>query len=348
MRNNWIFRIVVLFMLLSLLPACSTPRTPVPTNTVLPLPSNTIAPPAETLIPPADTSIPPTKAPTATYTSAPTQSKFLNMLIYDTPAMYEVTIKPVQFDSLSEPIKSLPMDIYYPPSWQADQLLPAVILMNAWRQGGQWTSFSYPWDTAGQLSFYESYGRMIAANGLIAVPYETAYPDDLDAVVKYIQDNSTELGIDATRLGLFGESSNGLLAGSFSNQENRGFIKFVVYFCSVTEFVDSPYYQDNVDFCKQYGCFLGELPKVTQLRTDLPIYVVDPGNMGLENEADMEFFIQKAKKQGVPLTLVNFEFAGDGFDWKVNTFSWSSDMKTKASEIIQQAIDFMIKNTSAP
>jgi hypothetical protein len=343
MRNNWVSRIIILFMLLNLFSACSTQSTSIPKFTMLPKPSNTVAPPTATLIPPAE-------KPAATDTTIPKQAGFINPNIYDIPAMYQVTIKDMKFNSISEPIQSLPMKIYYPPGWQTGQILPAVILANDWPMGGAWESLDYPISTLGLFSCYEGWGHIIAANGLIAVSYETAYPDDLEAVVKYIQDNAIDLGIDAARLGLSGSSSNSMLIGSFSNQENRGYIKFADYFVGGAELADSPWYQPNVDACKQLGCFFGELPKVTKMRADLPIFVVNVGNFSPDGIADMNYFLQQVKEQGIPMTYVYFADGYDGFDYKINTsgMELSSESKPEAIKIIQQAVDFMIKYASAP
>lgn len=353
MRNNWVSRIVVLFLLLSLLPACGKKTTSVPKNTAMPQPSSTVIQPTDTLIPPTNTLtpptekyIPPTKTLIPTYTLVPTQAGFNNPLIYDTPGMYEVTIKEAEFESISEPVQSLPMHIFYPPNWQTGLQLPAVILANVWQKGGAWTLFDGSDSTVGLLSFYEGWGRMIAANGLIAIAYETAYPDDLEALVKFIQTTGSVYGIDATRLGLFGTSGNGNLVASFSNQENREYIKFAVYFYAGVEFKDSPWYQGYVNNCKQWGCYLSELPAVTQLRTDLPTFMVFPTMDYPSNQEDYEYYLQKASEQGVPITVVKFENGEHGFDFK--SVSLSQTMRDKGSEIIQQAIDFMIKYASAP
>ena len=369
MCNKWVYRFFSYSVMLVFVASCSPKSTPIPatntlpipTNTIpatntmpittaLPQPSNTVAPPTDTLIPPTETPIPPTETQIASNTSGPTQATFVNPSIYDIPAMYEVTIKDLKFNSITEPIQSLPMKIYYPPNWKTGQMLPAVILANDWPQGGKWTSLNYPLSTLGLLSNYEGWGRIIAANGLIAVAYETAYPDDLEAVVKYIQDNATDLGIDATRLGLFGESSNSMLVGSFSNQENRGYIKFAVYLVGDAELADSPWYQPSVDACKQYGCYFGELPKVTKMRTDLPIFVVNVGNLSPDGVADMNYYLQQVKEQGIPMTYVYFAAGYDGFDYKINTsgMELSPEQMTEGIKIIQQAVDFMKKYASAP
>ncbi len=343
MRNNFVSRIVVVFVLLCLLSACSTPNAPVPTNTALPQPSNTSAPPTAT---PA----PPTKIP-ATNTPEPTQEPFVNPSIYDIPAMYEVIYKEVMFNSISDPIKALPMRIYYPPGWKAGQKSPAVILANDWPRGGAWEKLAYPLNTVGLFSNLAGWGHILAANGLIAVSYATAYPNDLEAVVKYLQDHSAEVGIDATHLGLFGASSNSMLVGAFSNQPNRDYIKFAVYFYSDAVTTDSPYYQPLVDSCKQYGCYFGELPRFTKYRTDLPIFLLNTYPPGSYGYIEIEYFHSKLTALNVPLTYVDFQgVPWDGFDYKLNVTGTpiSADKLPEGIKIIQQAVDFMIKYANAP
>jgi hypothetical protein len=47
----------------------------------------------------------------------------------------------------------------------------------------------------------------------------------------------------------------------------------------------------------------------------------------------MDYFLQQAAKQGVPLTLVKFDEGKHGFDFKVNSFPC---VRPKGIEIIQQ------------
>ena len=346
----------VYFLLLVILVACSPESTQAPLANTLPPPTNTVPPPTDTLVPPTVTPLPPPDTPAPptethlppTNTPTPTPAGFVNQLIYDIPEMYSVTVQAAEFPELSalqlpgtQP-DTLPMYIFYPPDWQGGELLPAVILPNTWdldRKG------AWPISTIGLLSSYESWGREFAANGLIAIAYETKNPNDLDALVKYIQDKGSEHGIDASSLGLFGVSSNTPLVGSFAYQEEREFIKYAVFFYGNPLLVGSPLYSLGVSICQAVGCYFEELPEVTQLRLDLPIFVVRTGQDSPENLRDSDYFIQKAEQQGVPMTLVRFDEGSHGFDGKGVSFG---DVKTKGIEIIQQAIDFMKAHAFTP
>ena len=320
---NGLVRFTFTLLLIGILAGCAAP------TQILPTPTATLPSPTATL-------------PLPTPMPKPTRTQFVNPLIYDIPEMYQVNIETVQYHTLNDPSLTLPMDIYYPPNRQADQPLPAVILPNTWQRSGKW----YLENEHELLVLFEGWGRIIAANGLIAVTYDTLYPNDLEAVVRHIQQNSTEYGIDGNQLGLFAGSAGTVLEGSFAYQENREYIKFAVFYYGSVIMPDSPGRQDWDVFCIELGCYSAELPEIKQLRTNLPILLVRC--VGGESEidlADIDYFIQLATEQKVPLTLIRFDEGSHAFDLKVNSFG---DVKTKGIEIVKQTIEFMKSNAFAP
>jgi methyl-accepting chemotaxis protein len=84
-----------------------------------------------------------------------------------------------------------------------------------------------------------------------------------------------------------------------------------------------------------------------KMRTDLPIFVVNVGNLSPEGVADMDYFLQQVKEQGIPMTYVYFAAGYDGFDYKINTsgMELSPEQMTEGIKIIQQAVDFMKKES---
>lgn len=320
---NGLVRFTFTLLLIGILAGCAEP------TQILPTPTATLPSPTATL-----------QIPTPT--PKPTVTQFVNLWIYDIPEMYQVNIETVQYPTLNDPSQTLPMYIFYPPDRQADQLLPAVLLVNAWKQNGRWLNLI---PTLGLLSNFEGWGRIIAANGLIAVAYETLYPNDLEAVVNHIQQNSSELGIDGNRLGLYGMSSTTVPEGAFAYQENREYLKFAVFYYGNPELPDAPGKKETDDFCAVWDCYSVELPEITQLRTDLPVLLVRCGDDSEVNLADIDYFIRIATEQGVPLTLIRFDEGSHGFDYKNKSFG---EVKTKGIEIIKQTIEFMKSNAFAP
>jgi acetyl esterase/lipase len=232
----------------------------------------------------------------------------------------------------------MPMDIFYPPNRQADKLLPAVIITNSFPR-----TAPPPLDVYGSRTYdsFQTWGRIFAANGLIAVAYDTLYPNDLEAVVKHIQQNSTELGIDGNRLGLFAESSWVVLASSFAYQEDREYLKVAVFYYGFVLTPENLMRQDHDALCAQFGCFSAELPDIKRLRTDLPVLIVRCGDDTELNTAPVDRFAQIATQQGVPLTLIRFDEGSHAFEWSDTSFG---EVKTKGIEIIKQTIKFMKAN----
>ena len=243
--------------------------------------------------------------------------------------MLRVTIKAEEFYTFSDPAEILHMDIFYPPNRPAGTLLPVVIFPNP---------FPLTADPEiaplGRRSYesFQAYGRMFAANGLAAVAYDTLHVNDLEAVVKHLQDNSARLGIDSSRLGFFSISSWAALASSFAYQENRSYLKFVVFYYGFILTPENAGRKNADDLAVQYRFYGPELPDVTRIRTDLPVLVV---RCGKNDNESTDQFIQDAEAQGAPLTVIRFDEGVHGFDWI------GEGSGERGIEIIKQTIDFV-------
>jgi hypothetical protein len=314
MVKTWIGHILFYSIFLSLLTGCRSNQQP-----LLPADTEPSATPAIPVLPSSPVSIRPI---------------FLNQLIYNTPEMYAVSIQTVEYPTITDPTVSLPMYIFYPPGQTPNTPIPVVILPNAWKQNGRWLNFNH---TLGSLNNFEGWGRIIAANGMAAIAYETTSPNDIDAVINYLQLNSTKLGLDTSRIGLFAESFNSRLAGSYAYQENRNFVKFAVFYYGNPELPDSPNKTDWDAFCLDYDCYSTELPQIMQLRKDLPILVVRTGYDSQDNLADIDYFIQQAQEQGIPITLIKYDNASQRFEWN----RWWAANNAQSKQIINQTVEFM-------
>jgi dienelactone hydrolase len=277
-----------------------------------------------TQILPARTAKPPSP------TQPPADATFTNKLIYDTPGMYTVIVETVQYPTINGKTETLSMDIFYPPDRQPGELLPAVILVNGFAFSRDIGKRTFKW--------YPSWGRLIASSGLIAVAYDTQNAGDLEAVIGYIQQKGTDLGIDGSRVGFFSTSSHGGLASSFAFQEDREYLKFAVFYYAYILTPDNFYREAFNRGCASSGCLGDELPDVKQLRNDLPVLVVRCGKDAYDSREVIDHFNQLATEAGVPLTLIKFDEAGHGFDLSI---LMSEDYTNKAIKIIQQTLEFM-------
>lgn len=121
------------------------------------------------------------------------------------PILPEVSTKDLSIDGPGGP---LPLRVYRPPS--EDSMLPAVIFIH----GGGWT--------VGDLDTYDGQARMHAMSAgavVVCVDYRLApehpFPaavDDVWAATTWVVEHADEIGADATRLAVAGDSAGGNLA----------------------------------------------------------------------------------------------------------------------------------------
>lgn len=267
----------------------------------------------------------------------PNAANFKNALVYDSLTMYKVIVETVQYPSLSDQSKTLPMDIFYPSDRRASELLPAVILVNGFPNSGKYKGRT--------LDHFQSWGRLIASYGLAAVAFDSQNASDLDAVVGYIQQNGVDLGIDKSKLGLWSVSSSAGLASSFAFQEDRDYLKFVVFYYPWIMTPDNYLREELNAACFKIGCLGAQLPDVELLRNDLPVLIVRCGRDTPDQIAVIDHFTQLATEAGVPLTLVDFDEGRHSFDHRTVSEGENSN---EATEIIQQTLEFMKENLTAP
>ena len=106
---------------------------------------------------------------------------------------------------------NLHFDLYLPPSYNKNQLLPAVIFLNGiGDQPGESKVKSW--------MIYSSWPRLIATQGLIGISMETdgsRVQGSLDALFQYLDKEGNKHGIDAARLGVYAASANTTQSGQY-------------------------------------------------------------------------------------------------------------------------------------
>ena len=276
----------------------------------------------------------------STESSKPFQSNsanFKNILVYDSPKMYQVVVEMVQYPTLSDQSTTLPMDVFYPSERQSSELLPAVILVNGFPNSGKYKGRT--------LDLFQSWGRLVASYGLVAVAFDSQNASDLDAVIGYIQKKGADLGIDGSKLGLWAAASSAGLASSYAFQDGRDYLKFVVLYYPWILTPDNFLREEENAICYKIGCLGAQLPDVEQLRIDLPVLVVRCGHDTPDNIAVIDHYAQLATEAGVPLTLVNFDEGRHSFDQRTVS---EGEISNEATEIVQQTLEFMKENLTTP
>lgn len=104
----------------------------------------------------------------------------------------------------------LPMDVYLPPDMKNGDRRPAVVIVEGYPDPGFEKMFGMKFK---QIAAISSWGRLIAASGLVAASYANREPiADLDAALDHVEKNLSSLGIDGARAGIWASSGHAPLA----------------------------------------------------------------------------------------------------------------------------------------
>jgi hypothetical protein len=268
--------------------------------------------------------------------------------------MEDVVVKNRPYKPLGMEIQALPpaarhdratdgpltFDIYYPPSMRGNERLPVVILVVGFHDEIMRSWFGIPLKDHG---LYTSWGRLIAASGMIAVSYQTTEPDDLIRFIDYIRQQSDALKIDPNSIGLWAMSACPVMASSYAFQSNREFIKFGVFTYGQ---IWTP---DNyaVDLIREDAALLGywfeELPEPTVWRTDMPILLVRCYKDAEVVHETVDYFYEVGvRDHNMDISMIRYdqgykgEYGAHGFDYLQDT--------QRSAEIIAEEVAFMIEH----
>lgn len=226
-----------------------------------------------------------------------------NGVVLQVPGMNKVVVESgKKFATVND--TTLLFDVTYPAGFNKKTPLPAVVFLS-----GIGSMDQYSWN------IYKDWAKLIAANGLIAINYQTRARkglEDSGRFMEYLQAHASELAIDKERVGAWACSAN-VSGGMPLVMGGKGsFIKaFVVY----------------------YGN--GQAPV---MRQDVDILIVRAGLDFLDLNRGIDDFIKKALIADLTFEFINFtegQHAFDGFD---NT--------PRSKEVVQQTVDFFKRSLS--
>ncbi len=109
------------------------------------------------------------------------------------------------------------MDLYCPPDATPAARTPAVVIVAGYRDAGFQKMLGC---RLKDMQSSISWGRLIAASGLVAITYTNVDPAaDVEAVIDHVRANAAASGIDGDRIGLWASSGNVPLALWLLTQE---------------------------------------------------------------------------------------------------------------------------------
>lgn len=205
------------------------------------------------------------------------------------------------------------MDVYRPAGLKAGETRPAVIFIHG---GGP------PGAPMKEMGVYTSYGRLIAAQGLVAVTFthQLGYPKtliregaaDVEAAIAHVRSHAAELNVDPDRLCLAAYSAGGPMLSPYI-ADAPAHIRCIVAYYPIMEIEDSAIHKaaETPDTLAAFS----PLRQLAKPGRKPPMYLARAGKDEIPQLlAGLDRFIAEAVKADYPLTLANNPGAPHGFD----------------------------------
>lgn len=267
-------------------------------------------------------------------------------VVYTIPDMEKAQVhKDITYKTIED--LQLTLDIYYPEHYQRQKMLPAVILIHG----------DGPADYLKNIkddAQYTSWGKLIAASGLIAVTANHRSSDglnnvvgvanDIDDLLTYVREHSQRLHVDGKRLGLWTCSSGAPFGLRAALHEIPTALRCLVCYYGFADL--KAYYQGlygEPDENEKYAApvfteddfdeFSASDLLLRRTHDVAPLFVARAGLDYPALNASIDSFIGEALAQNVALTVMNHPAGQHSFDLL--------DKDARSEEIIEATLEFM-------
>jgi acetyl esterase/lipase len=255
-------------------------------------------------------------------------------VVYSVPGADKVKVRrDLTYKKSDDP--NLRMDVYLPPGLSPKDRRPAVLFIH----GGAGSQFR-PKD----WGIYVSYGKLIAASGLVAVTFthRLGFPrtlisegaSDVSDAISYVRANADALQIDRDRLCLAAYSAGGPLL-SDALREKPHYVRCLVAVYAFLDIHQSEHHRqhETPDTIKRFS-------PITYLDTEAgripPMFVARAGLDQIPTMNDsIDRFIRESLARNAPIEFMNHPEGVHGFDNKPD------GGVQRSREIIRRMIDFM-------
>lgn len=219
----------------------------------------------------------------------------LKPVLYTMPGMAEVATREVAYADARV------IEVYAPPA--AAGRLPAVVFVSGYADPGGEPFFGCKLK---DMASYVSWGRLVAASGMIGVTYTNHEARDAHAMLAYLRANAAALGIDDQRISIWACSGNVPMAMSLLEGAR----------CAALCYGFMGDLDGGTETARAAAMFrfaapvlaLGELPAI-------PMFIARAGRDEMPGiNASIDRFVTAALARELPITLANHPTGPHSFD----------------------------------
>jgi acetyl esterase/lipase len=254
-------------------------------------------------------------------------------VVYRLPGMDKVrVVSNIKYTEVDNP--HLLMDVYIPPDLEPRERRPVVVFIH----GG-----AGPENRAKDWGIFQSWGRLIAAAGLVAAAFTHRFSpppqsllaeaaSDVGSAINYLRSNAESIHANADRIGVCAWSSGGALLRPLLVKKPLT-VRCVLAFYAM---LDLQQYAPAGDATGLQ--VLKEFSAITALSEDsatmVPMWIARAGRdeFPMLNEA-VDRFTARALAVNAPIAVINHPSGAHGFD--------NQNDDERSREIIRSAIEFM-------
>jgi acetyl esterase/lipase len=244
-------------------------------------------------------------------------------IVLSAPGMDRVVVHSnLVYTQVDDPL--VRMDVYVPPDLQADERRPIVLLVH----GGVPTSLPVK-----EMGAYRSWGRLIAAQGMVAVTFthRLRWPlsqlneaaADVRAAIDFAQANAAKFNVQPDRMCIAAYSAGGPLL-TVALQDQRRHVRCQIAFYPLVD-VQGFGVADEAKFALKTYLDRPSFP---------PMFLARAGRDTIPTlNARLDAFVGDAIAANAPITVVNHPNGAHGFE--------VANDDERSREIIRAAIEFM-------